>query len=45
MPIFRSDAAIRGGYGWNELCETEKKLPSLEEQRKSSSIQDNYRQN
>lgn len=31
---FRSDAAIRGGYGWNELCETEIKLPSLEEQRK-----------
>ena len=31
---FRSDAAIRGGYGWNELCETEIKLPSLEKQRK-----------
>lgn len=31
---FRSDAAIRGGYGWNELCETEIKLLSLEEQRK-----------
>ena len=31
---FRSDAAIRGEYGWNELCETEIKLPSLEEQRK-----------
>ena len=31
---FRSDAAIRGGYGWNELCETEIKLPSLDEQKK-----------
>ena len=26
---FRSDAAIRGGYGWNELCETEIELPVL----------------
>ena len=31
---FRSDAAIRGGYGWNELCETEIKLPCLAEQKK-----------
>lgn len=26
---FRSDAAIRGGYGWNELCDTEISIPSL----------------
>lgn len=31
---FRSDAAIRGGYGWNELCETEIELPCLNEQKK-----------
>ena len=30
---FRSDAAIRGGYGWNELCDTYINLPSLDEQR------------
>jgi len=30
---FRSDAAIRGGYGWNELCETEIIIPELEVQR------------
>lgn len=31
---FRSDAAIRGGYGWNELCDTEIYVPPVEEQRK-----------
>ena len=30
---FRSDAAIRGGYGWNELCDTDIEIPSLEEQK------------
>ena len=31
---FRSDAAIRGGYGWNELCETDIYIPPMEEQRR-----------
>lgn len=31
---FRSDAAIRGGYGWNELCDTDIYVPPIEEQRK-----------
>lgn len=30
---FRSDSAIRGGFGWNELCEIELPVPSLEKQR------------
>ena len=31
---FKSDSAIRGGYDWNELCDTDISLPSLPEQRK-----------
>ena len=31
---FKSDSAIRGGYDWNELCETEIDLPLISEQRK-----------
>lgn len=31
---FRSDAAIRGGYGWNELCDTVINVPDLKEQKK-----------
>lgn len=31
---FRSDAAIRGGYGWGELCDTDIYIPPLEEQRR-----------
>lgn len=31
---FRSDAAIRGGYGWNELCDTDIYVPPIEKQRK-----------
>ena len=30
---FRSDAAIRGGYGWNELCMVELPVPDIEKQR------------
>ncbi|MCM1048490.1 MAG: restriction endonuclease subunit S [Clostridiales bacterium] len=30
---FRSDAAIRGGYGWNELCDTYISVPDINEQR------------
>ena len=30
---FRSDAAIRGGYGWNELCDTNIYIPPIEKQR------------
>ncbi len=29
---FRSDAAIRGGYGWNELCDTNICIPPIKEQ-------------
>lgn len=29
---FRSDAAIRGGYGWSELCDTTICIPPIEEQ-------------
>ena len=31
---FRSDAAIRGGYGWNELCETSISIPCITDQYK-----------
>ena len=31
---FKSDSAIRGGYDWNELCETDIDLPPISEQRK-----------
>lgn len=31
---FRCDAAIRGGYGWNELCDTDIEIPEIEEQKK-----------
>lgn len=31
---FRSDAAIRGGYGWNELCETSISIPCITKQHK-----------
>ena len=31
---FRSDAAIRGGYGWNELCDTAINIPTLDQQKK-----------
>lgn len=31
---FKSDSAIRGGYDWHELCNTEINLPSISEQRK-----------
>lgn len=37
---FRSDAAIRGGYGWNELCDTVINIPNIEKQKK---IVDNYK--
>lgn len=30
---FKSDAAVRGGYDWNELCETYVHIPSIERQR------------
>lgn len=30
---FKSDAAVRGGYGWNELCDTPIYIPSIEQQR------------
>ena len=30
---FKSDAAVRGGYDWNELCDTIINLPSIERQR------------
>lgn len=30
---FKSDAAIRGGYGWEELCDTMIAVPPIEEQR------------
>ncbi len=30
---FKSDAAVRGGYDWNELCETMVYIPSIERQR------------
>lgn len=31
---FKSDSAIRGGYDWYELCDTEINLPPISEQRK-----------
>lgn len=31
---FKSDASVRGGYNWEELCETYIPVPSIEEQRK-----------
>ena len=31
---FKSDSAIRGGYDWNELCNTDINLPSIDEQRR-----------
>lgn len=31
---FKSDAAVRGGYGWDELCDTMIRIPSIEEQRR-----------
>ena len=31
---FKSDSAIRGGYDWQELCNTDIHLPSIEEQKK-----------
>lgn len=31
---FKSDASVRGGYNWNELCETQIILPSIDQQRK-----------
>lgn len=30
---FRCDSAIRGGFKWNELCEVELPIPSIEKQR------------
>lgn len=30
---FKSDAAVRGGYGWNELCDTPIYIPSIEQQK------------
>ena len=30
---FKSDSAVRGGYDWNELCDTYIYLPSIERQR------------
>ena len=30
---FKSDSAVRGGYDWNELCDTNIYLPSIERQR------------
>lgn len=30
---FKSDAAVRGGYDWHELCETMVYIPSIEKQR------------
>ena len=30
---FKSDAAVRGGYDWNELCDTIINLPSIDRQR------------
>ncbi len=30
---FKSDAAVRGGYGWSELCDTPIYVPSIEKQR------------
>lgn len=30
---FKCDGAVRGGYGWEELCETELPVPSIEKQR------------
>lgn len=32
---FRCDSSIRGGFQWEELCEVELPIPSIEEQRKS----------
>ena len=31
---FKSDAAVRGGYNWKELCDTPIYLPSIEQQQK-----------
>ena len=31
---FRCDAAIRGGYGWSELCDTNIQLPPIDVQQK-----------
>lgn len=31
---FKSDAAVRGGYGWDELCDTLIRIPTIEEQRR-----------
>ena len=36
---FKSDSAIRGGYDWQELCNTEICLPTIEEQK---AIVENY---
>lgn len=30
---FKCDSAIRGGFGWDELCEAELPVPSIEKQR------------
>lgn len=30
---FKSDAAVRGGYDWDELCETLIQLPDIDRQR------------
>ncbi len=31
--FFKCDSAVRGGFNWTELCETEVKIPSLEKQK------------
>ncbi len=31
---FKSDAAVRGGYGWNELCDTLVRIPDITEQKR-----------
>lgn len=31
---FKSDASVRGGYNWEELCDTMLYIPSIEQQRK-----------
>ena len=31
--FFRCDSAIRGGFGWDELCDVELPVPSIEKQR------------
>ena len=31
---FKSDSSVRGGYNWEELCDTMVNIPSIEEQRR-----------